>query len=120
MTDESTTLLLRIFVGEYDQVDHEPLYEQIVYAAKKQGLAGATVTKGVMSFGANSVVHKSKLVALSEDLPMIIEIVDKEEKIIDFMDKLDPLFKKADGGGLITYEKVNVKFYGASKNPGNI
>lgn len=119
MTDEATTLLLRIFVGEYDQINHEPLYEQIVYTAKKEGLAGATVTKGVMSFGANSIVHKSKLVALSEDLPMIIEIVDKEEKITDFMDKLDDLFKKADGGGLITYEKVNVKFYGASKNPEN-
>jgi len=119
MTDKSTTLLLRIFVGEYDQIDHEPLYEQIVYAAKKEGLAGATVTKGIMSFGANSIVHKSKLVALSEDLPMIIEIVDKEENIHDFMDKLDSLFKKADGGGLITYEKVNVKFYGASKKAGN-
>lgn len=120
MADEATTtLLLRIFVGEHDILDHEPLYEQIVYAAKKQGLAGATVTKGVMSFGANSIVHKSKLVALSEDMPMVIEIVDKEQKIKDFMDQLDGLFEKADGGGLITYEKVNVKFYGASKNFGD-
>lgn len=115
MTEEATTLLLRIFVGEHDQLKHEPLYEQIVYAAKKDGLAGATVTKGVMSFGANSIVHKSKLVALSEDLPMVIEIVDKENKIKAFMNKLDDLFAQANGGGLITYEKVNVKFYGASK-----
>jgi len=116
MTSEATTLLLRIFVGEHDQINHEPLYEQIVYQAKKEGLAGATVTKGVMSFGANSIVHKSKMVALSEDLPMVIEIVDKEAKIKAFMDQLDDLFERADGGGLITYEKVNVKFYGPSKN----
>lgn len=115
MTDQNPKLLLRIFVGENDQLNHEPLYERIVYAAKKERLAGATVTKGVMSFGANSIVHKSKLVALSEDLPVVIEIVDREEKITSFMDKLDALFEKANGGGLITCEKVQVKFYGASK-----
>lgn len=115
MTRESTAILLRVFVGEFDKVGHKPLYEEILYAAKKQGLAGATVTKGIMSFGANSRIHKSKLLAVSEDLPIIIEIVDKEEKIDAFMDELDRLFEKANGGGLITYEKVQVKFYGASK-----
>lgn len=80
MTEQIPSLLLRVFVGEYDKLEHEPLYEKIVYAAKKEGLAGATVTKGVMSFGANSIIHKSKMLALSEDLPLIIEIVDEEPK----------------------------------------
>lgn len=114
--DESQAVLLRIFVGEYDKAGHTPLYEEIVYAAKKSGLAGATVTKGIMSFGANSRIHKSKLLAISEDLPIVIEIVDKEEKIESFMGELDRLFEHADGGGLITYERVQVKFYGPSRN----
>lgn len=114
MTGKDNILLLRIFVGEYDKLNHEPFYEQIVYEAKKAGLAGATVTKGVMSFGANSRIHKSKLLAVSEDLPMIIEIVDKEQKIHNFMEKLDALFKQANSGGLVTYEKMHVKFYQAS------
>lgn len=116
MIEESQAILLRIFVGEFDKLGHSPLYEEIVYAAKKNGLAGATVTKGIMSFGANSRVHKSKLLALSEDLPIVIEIVDEDEKIESFMDELDRLFEEADGGGLITFEKVQVKFYRASKN----
>lgn len=104
-------LLLRILLGEYDKLGHEPLYEQIVYEAKKEGLAGATVTKGIMSFGANSRIHKSKMLALSEDLPIIIEIVDEEDKIKPFLDKLDEMFSKANCGGLITYEKAHVTFY---------
>lgn len=118
MTQESQAILLRIFVGEYDKVGHTPLYEEIVYAAKKSGLAGATVTKGIMSFGAASRIHKSKLLALSEDLPIVIEIVDKERDIEAFMNELDRLFEAAGGGGLITFEKVQVKFYGASKKTG--
>ena len=115
---ESRAILLRVFVGEYDKIGHTPLYEEIVHAAKKSGLAGATVTKGIMSFGANSRIHKSKLLALSEDLPMVIEIVDGEEKIESFMDELDRLFEEAGGGGLITMEKVQVKYYGPSEGRG--
>jgi PII-like signaling protein len=115
MTENRTSLLLRIFVGEYDKLNHEPLYEQIVYEAKKQGLAGATVTKGIMSFGATSRIHKSKLLALSEDLPIIIEIVDDKPKVEGFIEQLDGIFEKANGGGLITCEEVKVTFYGASK-----
>jgi PII-like signaling protein len=115
MTENNSSLLLRIFVGEYDKLNHEPLYEQIVYKAKKQGLAGATVIKGIMSFGATSRIHKSKLLAISEDLPIIIEIVDEKPKIERFMEQLDEIFDEANGGGLITCEKVNVTFYGAAK-----
>jgi PII-like signaling protein len=113
--NRTTTLLLRIFVGEYDKLNHEPLYEQIVYQAKKDGLAGATVTKGIMSFGATSRIHKSKLLAISEDLPIVIEIVDDKPKIESFIDQLDELFEEDNGGGLITCEEVKVTFYGASK-----
>ncbi|HYW34032.1 MAG TPA: DUF190 domain-containing protein [Balneolaceae bacterium] len=111
MVENSDSKLLRIFVGEMDKVGHEPLYERIVYEAKKQDLAGATVLKGVMSFGATSRIHKSKMVALSEDLPMVIEIVDTEEKINDFLDTLKELFDKAGCGGLVTMEKMDVIHY---------
>src|SRR5699024_2884959 len=110
------SLLLRIFVGEYDKLNHEPLYEQIVYKAKKEGLAGATVTKGIMSFGATSRIHKAKMLAISEDLPIIIEIVDEKPKIKSFIKQLNEMFDEANGGGLVTYEKVNVTLYGASKD----
>lgn len=116
MKSESQNILMRIFVGEYDKIEHTPLYEQIVYEAKKAGLAGATVTKGVMSFGADSLIHKSKILALSEDLPMIIEIVDTPHKIEAFKPELDHLFDQANCGGLVTQEKVTVTRYGASTN----
>jgi PII-like signaling protein len=118
MTDNSPALLLRIFVGEYDKLNHEPLYEQIVYKARERGLAGATVTKGIMSFGATSRIHKSKILALSEDLPIVIEIVDAKPDIEEFIEELDEIFEKVNGGGLITCEKVNVTFYGAAKKDG--
>jgi PII-like signaling protein len=108
--------LIRIFVGETDKVDHEPLYEQVVYEAKKQNMAGATVLKGVMSFGATSRVHKSKVLALSDDMPMVVEIVDEEEKINIFLDTLKTLFEKAGCGGLVTMEKMDVIYYRPQKN----
>lgn len=113
MTDQSYSILLRIFVGELDKVGHQPLYEEIVFEAKRQGLAGATVTRGIMSFGANSHIHRAKLLDISEDMPFVIEIVDDEDKIEAFLEKVDELFEKADAGGLITSEKVRVKFYGS-------
>jgi hypothetical protein len=99
--------LLRIFVGESDHWEGRPLYEAIVLEARKRGLAGATVTKGVMGFGAHSRIHTAKLLELSQDLPMVIEIVDAPEKIEAFM----PDLEKMVGDGLITIERAEVLLY---------
>lgn len=107
--------LLRIFIGELDKYQHQPLYEAIVMFAKKNGMAGATVLRGLMSYGANSMIHTAKLYALSEDLPVIVEIVDEEEKIQDFIDKLQPYFESSKYGGLVTLEKIRVIYYKNSK-----
>jgi PII-like signaling protein len=101
------SLLLRIFLGESDHHDGNPLYETIVLKARETGLAGATVLRGAMGFGASSRLHTSKILRLSADLPLIIEIVDTEEKINSFLPTLDRLM----GGGLVTLEKVRVLHY---------
>ena len=101
--------LLRIFVGEQDKWHHEPLYQAIIHLAKKEGLAGATALKGFMGFGCNSRMHTAKILRLSEDLPIIIEIVDSEEKIQKFLPSLSEMIKE----GLITTEKVTVTMYKA-------
>ena len=103
----SEAYLLRIFIGESDRVDGRPLYEVIVKEACRQGLAGATVLRGVFGFGAHSRIHTSKILRLSEDLPMVVEIVDTEEKIESFLPELDTLI----GEGLVTLEKVRVISY---------
>src|SRR3990167_2192175 len=103
--------LLRIFVGEQDKWLSRPLYEAIVLLAKKEGMAGATVLKGCMGFGCKSHMHTAKLLRLSEDLPMVIEIVDSEEKINSFLPHLDAMVLE----GLITLEKVNVIMYRAGR-----
>lgn len=102
--------MLRIFIGEADKWHGKPLYEEIVYLAKKEKLAGATVVKGFMGFGCKSHMHTAKLLRLSEDLPVIIEIVDSEEKIRGFLPQLDTMVRE----GLITLEKVNVVIYRAN------
>jgi len=107
--------LLRIFVGERDKYKHQPLYEAIVLFAKRNGLAGATVLRGLMSYGANSTIHSAKLFALSEDLPIIVEIVDQEEKINEFVKLLEPFFESSEYGGLVTLEKIKVIYYQTSK-----
>lgn len=107
--------LLRIFIGELDKFHHQPLYEAIVMFAKKNGMAGATVLRGLMSYGANSMIHTAKLYALSEDLPIVIEIIDEDEKIQDFVDKLQPYFESSKYGGLVTMEKIRVIYYKNSK-----
>ena len=107
--------LLRIFVGEIDKVDHQPLYEAILFSAKKEGLAGCTVLKGIMSYGASSRLHIAKLLDLSEDLPIIIEIVDTAEKIDEFVKKVEIMLDRSDRGGLITMEKVDVIYYKGKK-----
>ena len=103
--------LLRIFIGEQDKWHHQPLYEAIVHLAKKEGLAGATAIKGFMGFGCKSHMHTAKLLRLSEDLPIIIEIVDSEEKIQKFLPILDEMVQE----GLITLEKATVILYRAEK-----
>ena len=103
--------LIRIFIGESDKLDSIPLYEKIVLEAKQNGLAGATVYKGIMGFGKNSRIHTSKILRLSEDLPIIIEIVDEYSKIENFLPILDEIFTQANNGGLITIEKAEIIKY---------
>ncbi len=100
-------VLLRIFIGEMDTHEGKPLYEQIVLRARQLKLAGATVIRGIMGFGAHSRVHTSKILRMSEDMPVIIEIVDREEKLAELMPFLDEVVKE----GLITMEKVRVIKY---------
>ena len=115
MEDNPNAKLLRIFVGESDKVGQQPLYEAIVFEAKKQSLSGATVTRGIMGFGANSKVHTAKLFEISSDLPLVIEIVDTEEKIREFTKKVEQFFEQTKSGGLITIEKAEVIRYRAGK-----
>jgi PII-like signaling protein len=108
---EGEAKLLRIFIGESDLIHHVPVYEKIVTEARKAGLAGATVTKGVMGFGGSSRIHTAKILRLSEDLPIVVELVDEEKKIENFIPELDKIFEEANSGGLITMEKVNIIKY---------
>lgn len=98
---------LRIFIGENDRTGGQPLYEAIVLRARELGLAGATVLRGAMGFGANSRVHTAKILRLSEDMPLVVEIVDSSEKIDSFLRELDGLICE----GLVTREPVEVIFY---------
>lgn len=108
--------LLRIFVGDSDKVGAIPVYEKIVLEAKKIGLAGATVFKGFMGFGQSSRLHTAKILRLSEDLPIVIEIVDIQNKIDEFLPILDMIFDEANCGGLVTIEKAEViKYTGRKK-----
>ena len=104
-------MLLRIFIGESDRWHHKPLYEAIVLKAREMHLAGATVLRGPMGFGKASRLHTAKILRLSMDLPLVIEIVDSEEKINTFLPVLDDMV----GGGLVTLEKVKVIDYRAGK-----
>jgi hypothetical protein len=115
MENNPNAKLLRIFIGESEKIGYETLYETIVFEAKKYGLSGATVTRGIMGFGANSKIHTSKLLELSSDLPIVIEIVDSEEKIKDFTKIVENLFEQSKSGGLITLEKAEIIRYKASK-----
>ena len=103
--------LLRVFIGESDKLRHIPLYEVIVREAKTAGLAGATAWKGVMGFGPTSVIRTAKILDLSGDLPLIVEINDTEDKINAFLPKLHDIFEQSQCGGLVTMEKVQVIRY---------
>lgn len=99
--------LLRIFIGESDRAGHRPLYEELVLKAREMHLAGATVLRGPLGFGASSRVHTAKILRLSMDLPMVIEIVDTQEKIEAFL----PVLNKLLDGGMVTLEPVKVIHY---------
>ncbi len=107
--------LLRIFIGENDRIGQVPMYEKIVFDAKKLGISGATVLRGIMGFGANSRIHTAKLLEISSDLPLIVELVDTEDKIRAFTTHVEQLFEQARCGGLITIEKAEVIRYQPAK-----
>lgn len=106
-------VLLRAFVGEADRWKGRPLYEALVLEARERGLAGATVLRGVMGFGAHSRLHAAKVLRLSEDLPMVVEIVDREERIREFL----PVCEAMIADGLVTLERVEVLKYSAGAGP---
>lgn len=106
--------LLRIFIGESDSWEGKPLYQQIVLAAREQGLAGATVIRGIEGFGAHSRLHTARILRLSEDLPLIIEIVDTAEKVDTFLDDVDHMVQE----GMVTVERVEVRRYRADRGSG--
>lgn len=106
--------LLRIFIGESDKWRGKPLYQEIIRMAREKKMAGATAFKGFSGFGRKSHMHTAKLLRLSEDLPVLIEIVDSDEKISSFIGGLDEMVKE----GLITTEKVNVIMYRSENGPG--
>ena len=108
--------LLRIFIGENDKYNGKPLYEWIVLKARENGIAGATVVRGIEGFGAHSRIHTSKILRLSEDLPVIIEIVDTLDKIDNFI----PLIDDAIEEGMATIEKVEIRFYRSGKRKDKI
>jgi PII-like signaling protein len=105
--------LLRVFIGESDKLHGRPLYEVIVEEARRRGLAGATVLRGTLGFGASSRIHTARILRLSEDLPMVVEIVDQPERIAAFLPDLDAMI----GEGLVTLERVRVITYRHEKPP---
>jgi uncharacterized protein len=100
-------VLMRIFIGELDRYEHKPLYEALVEVFRKEGFAGATVLRGISGFGAHSVYHTQKLLDLSANLPLVIEVVDTEERINEIMPHIDKMM----GGGMITLDKTTVIRY---------
>lgn len=113
MKIEGQAQLLRIFIGESDRAEGRPLYEAIVLAAREAGLAGATVLRGLEGFGAHSRIHTARILRLSEDLPIVVEIVDREDRIAAFLPRLDAMV----GEGLITLETVQVLIYRHGERP---
>ena len=112
MKKESEAVLLRIFIGEEDRYEGKPLYKYLVEWFREEGLAGATVLRGITGFGKSSHIHTTTILRLSTDLPIVIEVADKRENIERIKPKLEGIIKK----GLITEEKIKIVYYEASKN----
>lgn len=111
MEIKGQAVLLRVFIGESDKIGHLPLYEAIVREARDAGLAGATVLKGVLGFGATERIRTAKILDLSADLSMVVEIVDEAAKVEAFQRKLSAMFEQAGCGGLVTLENIRVVHY---------
>lgn len=111
MKIEGQGKLLRIFIGESDSYEHTTLYEAIVNLTREKGMAGATVLRGIEGFGANSRIHKAKLLDLSADLPIVIEIVDTEDRINMILPLINEMIEKANCGAMMTMEKAEIIKY---------
>ncbi|HYQ56751.1 MAG TPA: DUF190 domain-containing protein [Draconibacterium sp.] len=111
MKKTEKTGILKIYIGESDKINGRVLFEEIVFEARNAGLAGATVYKGIMSFGASHSIHTMKIFALSSDLPVIIEIIDNLDQLELFNKKIDELMAKSERGGLITLQRLEVVHY---------
>jgi len=107
--------VLRIYIRNTDKFKHAPLYEMIVFAAKRYGLAGATVTKGIMGFGSSSAIHYIKFWEFTEKIPVVVEIIDEAKKIDSFIKTITPWFELISYGCLITVEKANIVLYKTGK-----
>ena len=111
MKNDTEAYILRIFIGSSDLVDQQPLYEKLVFQAKKSGIAGVTVTKGIMSYGASSVIHSYKFWEVTDKVPVIIEIIDEEQKIRDFLEMIRSNLESMKYGCLVTLDKTFVVIY---------
>ena len=116
---EGEAILLRIFIGEADKLGHRALYEVLIQEARAQGLAGATALRGIQGFGPSARMRSSRILDLSSDLPVLVEIVDEDAKVRAFLDRVTELLEEAESGGLVTREKAHVIRYlhGASARP---
>lgn len=115
MENNSEALSLRIFISSTDKYDGKILHETIVFKAKESGLAGATVTKGILGFGASSVIHSYKFWEVTEKLPVIVEIIDKKEKVLEFYESIKPILESMRYGCLVATEKVDIMLYKTGK-----
>ncbi len=116
MKKESEAILLRIFIGESDEYEGKKLHNHIIETLKKEGIAGATVLRGIVGFGKTSRLHTTSILRLSTDLPIVIEVIDKKENIEKIRPKLDEIIKE----GLITEEKVKIIFYEGNKKKAKV
>ncbi|MEN8115398.1 MAG: DUF190 domain-containing protein [Bacteroidota bacterium] len=111
METSEKTGMLKIYVGESDKIHGRILFEEIVFEARNAGIAGATVYKGIMSYGASHSIHTMKIFALSSDLPVVIEIIDNIEKLDEFAKKVNEIMEHSQRGGLVTFQELNVIRY---------
>ncbi len=111
MKNNSNASVLRFYIGSTDQINQQPLYEYLVFQAKKKGIAGATVVKGIMGFGASSVIHSYKFWEVSEKVPLVVEIIDEEDKILEFYETIVTQLESMKYGCLVTFSKAEVLLY---------
>jgi len=115
MKTSEKTGILKVYVGESDKINGRVLFEEIVFEARNAGLAGATVYKGIMSYGASHSIHTMKIFALSNDLPVVIEIVDNIDKLDEFVKKINQIMEASQRGGMVTFQELSVLRYEKGK-----